>query len=1123
MSKIQEGPSLIDEIRADFLNHEQEGNTPDSSGLDVVALQNELSAKIVELRADAGNKAIAEFVDDLTNQLFKGELTIEQVRALVRRIEILEFLSSTERKKRYIDYKEPQEIKTKLTDSIRNNLLYDCDQSGEKTQVEFVEFKNRLEHVFFRFVLTAHPVYPFTEDLMILQSQLITGSNENGTLLNDKQKKDILLKLLEASFKPEENLTINREFDISMKALQNMRKVLFDFRKIVLEVAYEAFPEQWTEINVQLLQLASWVCYDTDGRNDINQFQSFLAAYRAKYDELLFLKESLENLPEEKDERLQEKIAILKLKIQAEINLIHEEIGLLDSGVKKNLENQSILTPLQEELQRLYKEKERMDQRYFSTEGKRKSAISSIDRKINAKVKEISSLEEEGVIQIEKFEQRVSRKQEERILNADGIIQILNNIIDYCTALEKKERIELDSESNSQERSTIESLKIELVALRSEISNGLSNALIHMRTGALRFENAASLLLTNKNIPIFRQGHSEALGKQTYSTDQNAQIMTDLITRLDQYKAILLKKGQMTLEDAKKMQEEISFAKLDVDLKKIDSHEVTVIKFFATIVEMYRYIDSKTPIRFLISEFEHDFSYLTALFFAKFFELEEKIEICPLIEFKKIVQEDGIGIINRLLSNPHVQDYVRQQGRFYLQLGFSDGGRQTTQFGFSDAAESLRLQVKELLNKNGLAEIDFVCFPTGGESSARGRNLFSFKNTLEHFSAPMTRCTISGERDFQNTIEQTLQGMDGQFWALLLENTNNILYQALNFAIQSPQLCDPYYNEDYADFLNAWHGKVSTTCYQLLKEKGHALILDLFEFIDPDEKRGSRPVVRERDRHTSDEKSMDAEKKRAINYSATFDNLNYKMQVLAGVGTFLSSMNSQQRKQFNELYQNSQRFKLEVDNILRAYSMVDVNIFAEYLNSKMPETYSASAQIASSIEMRGKFEHAANKIRKYSNERNLKEVQMSFQNMKNDLQGGEYFLNKLLAENEELSIQPEHKSNLTLLHCLRIAVNREIMRRSAELPRFNQKGVYSYEATMRLFYEGNIAEAVSIFKIAFPVRVNKNTQAKGIQIMENRPVDYTYYHENIFNPLLRLNDLFTKITSAVSLCEDGWG
>lgn len=1112
MTQLQERDNFITELKERYLEEQFLNEELQENNLSPIELQNKLSKELSAFRSEAGEQGIEEFVDSISESLFTDKLSLIEIRSLVRRIQILEFFESTERKKMYLDYQNPEEIKAKLYKTIKDNLLY--ESSENKHKVNFLTFKERLEHVFFRFVLTAHPVYPFTEELMFIQSQLISGVNDKGKAFTDIQKKNLFQKIMEGSFKPEENLSIEREFEISMKAIQNMREVLFDFRKIALTVAQKAFPKQWSEINVQLLQLASWVCYDTDGRNDINQFQSFRAAYEAKYDELLFLKNSIERLDSVNLEILQDKLQILKLELQAEINLIHEELGLLEIGVKNNLESKKYEEPLKQEKQKLDKEKSKTESRYFREEEQRKKALNAIQKKIDRISIKIEKLEDEGVLQISKFESRVNRNQEQRILNAEQIIKRLNDAIHICNQQKQDDSIDY------------ETYKLNLVSLRSEISNGLCNALIHMRTGALRFCNAASSALKDKNQnDIFKQGHSESSEKQTFSTKENTNKMNDLIGILKSIKEISKKKGQVLMGDQtirNEIEKYVRFVEVDINLKKIDNHEVTVIKFFATIAEMFKYIDSKTPIRFLISEFDHEFPYLTALFFAKFFEIDEKTEICPLIEFKDIVQEKGFNIINQLLNNEHVVDYIRQQGRFYIQFGFSDGGRQTTQFSFSDASDLLRRQTKELLKSKGLEEIDLVCFPTGGESSERARNLFSFKDTLEHFSPPLSRCTVEDKTDFQNTIEQTFQGLDGQFWFLQPEVAGNILYQALNFSIQKPNLKDAYYKEKYACFLDEWHRNISDTCYKLLKEKGHAQILDLFEFIDADERRGSRPVVRERERYSGDDTSIDAEKKRAINYTSVWQNLNYKIQILAGVGSFLSSMNRQQRETFYELYEESILFKREIDNILRAYSMVDIYILEEYLKSKTPETYEHLAELASSNEMKDKLLHTASKIKKYSNEREHFQVKESFKNIKNDFKGGKFILEKLISQKPEVMISEKHKEHMNLLHCLRISIYREIKRRSADLPRFTPKGGITYEGTMHLFNEGQIAESIEDFKLAFPKAIERKKNL-GIQIMEDQIVDYSHYHKTIFDPILRLNDEFINITSAISLCEDGWG
>jgi len=95
------------------------------------------------------------------------------------------------------------------------------------------------------------------------------------------------------------------------------------------------------------------------------------------------------------------------------------------------------------------------------------------------------------------------------------------------------------------------------------------------------------------------------------------------------------------------------------------------------VAQMLKYIDATTPVRFLIAETESPLTLLSALYFAKLFGVEAKVDISPLFETTKAF-ERGLRVIDECLQNPDFAAYVRQRGRLCIQTGFSDAGRPNT-------------------------------------------------------------------------------------------------------------------------------------------------------------------------------------------------------------------------------------------------------------------------------------------------------------------------------------------------------------------------------------------------------------------------------------------------------------
>ena len=100
----------------------------------------------------------------------------------------------------------------------------------------------------------------------------------------------------------------------------------------------------------------------------------------------------------------------------------------------------------------------------------------------------------------------------------------------------------------------------------------------------------------------------------------------------------------------------------------------TALRQFLAIVQILRHIDSDAPIRLLIAECEQPQTVLIALYFAKLFGIDEKIDISPLFETESAM-EHGARFLDAIMGDINYRKYVRKRGRIAIQTGFSDAGR----------------------------------------------------------------------------------------------------------------------------------------------------------------------------------------------------------------------------------------------------------------------------------------------------------------------------------------------------------------------------------------------------------------------------------------------------------------
>ncbi len=120
-----------------------------------------------------------------------------------------------------------------------------------------------------------------------------------------------------------------------------------------------------------------------------------------------------------------------------------------------------------------------------------------------------------------------------------------------------------------------------------------------------------------------------------------------------------------------------------------------------TVAQIVKFIDAETPIRFLIAETETGFTLLAALYYARLFGVEDRVEISPLFETEEAF-ERGQRVIEEALKSPHYRAYLERQGRMAVQFGFSDSGRFIGQMAATFRIEGLRLRLAKLLERHGL-------------------------------------------------------------------------------------------------------------------------------------------------------------------------------------------------------------------------------------------------------------------------------------------------------------------------------------------------------------------------------------------------------------------------------------
>ena len=97
-----------------------------------------------------------------------------------------------------------------------------------------------------------------------------------------------------------------------------------------------------------------------------------------------------------------------------------------------------------------------------------------------------------------------------------------------------------------------------------------------------------------------------------------------------------------------------------INFGSIVEENMNARRYFMLIKQVLKYIDEDQPVRFLIAECDYSLTVMTALYFSKMFGVENKVDISPLFETEKGL-ENGHSIISTLLKNKHFKNYILKE------------------------------------------------------------------------------------------------------------------------------------------------------------------------------------------------------------------------------------------------------------------------------------------------------------------------------------------------------------------------------------------------------------------------------------------------------------------------------
>ncbi|MBL4690999.1 MAG: phosphoenolpyruvate carboxylase [Rhodospirillales bacterium] len=537
------------------------------------------------------------------------------------------------------------------------------------------------------------------------------------------------------------------------------------------------------------------------------------------------------------------------------------------------------------------------------------------------------------------------------------------------------------------------------------------------------------------------------------------------------------------------------------------------------VTQFLKFVDTGEPVRFLIAECNSAFTVLSALYFAKLFGIENKIDISPLFETSQAL-ELGHEIIAELLDNPQYVETIRHRGRLCIQTGYSDAGRYIGQIPASLALERTRIKLAHLMAERDLADVELVIFDTHGESIGRGAHPLSFSDRLDYIYPPAARAAFrkAGIRIKQ---EVSFQGGDGYVYFANPDLAFSTVCRLLDHALADgpngagdPAAPDPFYEDnDYSlDFFLSVKGFNE----RLMDNPDYAVTLDLFglNLLYPT---GSRTMKRQ---HV-DGGQVDMEhpsQVRAIPHNAILQQLGYLSNTISGLGKAITK----DQERFNEMLQKSDRLRRFISMAAYARHLSDLDRLHGYISLFDPTIWIRRSTIENNPERVEQMQHLAHILRHSSRHEKMNRVYRIFLN-------DTVFLDRALTDMNAESLLPEYardcSSDLALLHSVRIALIQEIFLLIARMPRFSNLARSADDVINELLHL-NIKHGVDILRQGFPVsEAAPDPDAFGEAATYRTDADQGYEreHRELFDPIENLYDMVRRVGTAISHIIGGVG
>lgn len=533
----------------------------------------------------------------------------------------------------------------------------------------------------------------------------------------------------------------------------------------------------------------------------------------------------------------------------------------------------------------------------------------------------------------------------------------------------------------------------------------------------------------------------------------------------------------------------------------------TAIRQFLAMAQILAHIDADAPIRMLVAECEEPATVLAALYFARLFDIADRVDIAPLFETEGAL-EHGDRFVDALLAEDEYRAYARARGRVAIQTGFSDAGRFVGQIPASLAIERLQGRLAGAMEEHGLTDVAALIFNTHGESMGRGAHPENFADRLAWSLSPWARRRFM-RAGIRLEPEVSFQGGDGYLYFATPElalATLTRITEARPAETDPGVEPDPFYRR--TDLSLDFYRAVRDHQRAHLESRTYARAVTAcgLGLLNPT---GSRVSRRQSD--LSADRDMSLRQIRAIPHNAILQQLGYPVNVIAGIG-------SAAHGHYDELAQllgASERGR-QLIRLVRAANMLasvkTVAAFGELFNS----AYWASRPY------RGMEDHlsdACGALAEYLVKDDRAGV---FRRLASRLRVDALKLHRLLAllpvEREEPDREPVRRA-IGICQALRLALFQHMFLRAIAVPAFSRANDVSRDDVLEMVFTLRIEDALAQLRRAFPTsfpKIGDFDLTEPTDYPEGGDEGYGAIRRDFIDPIARSHALSLRIGTAIA-------